>query len=269
MSDEEGFDMSLLDPNAPAPSGPDEGAGVEEVTQEAEVVEPTELPADEPQSDPKPKTGDLMDKELQRVQQLRATLEREVEKLAKTPTEAQANRVEKAKSKLDKYLGETDVDPYSAPRDIAEEVMADRDRVERLLQENEAYRREVHERQAQLEAQNARLQFAVDYPELKGRYTEFAEKAHQALVDEIGDEVYELRPQVYTRLAGKEFMRLVKEASGSVAAPTKPAVKDTAKTPKAATILNNKSGNSIKPPEDPAVKAEALLARMGQEYFGR
>ena len=127
MSEEvEEFDMSLLDPKAEQPSEPEP---VEDEVVDQVDEEPKELPAGkEPQSDPKPSTADLMDKEMQRLQQLRATYQREIEKLTEAPTERQVERVEKAKTKLDKYLETQDVDPYQGVTDIAEEVMADRGR---------------------------------------------------------------------------------------------------------------------------------------------
>ena len=246
----------------------------QEVVEEAEP-EQTELPGGEEavDSDPRPDKSDLIDKELQRIQQARATYEREIDKLQANPTEKQADRVEKAKGKLDSILEASvnDIDPYQGVSDVAGEVKADRDRVERLLQQQDADRKAYEERVARLEAQNAQMQFAMDYPDLRGRYNELAGKAHEALVESVGDEVYELPAHTYTKLANREFMRLVKEASGNVAASPekeKKAISDTSKKPKAANIIKTKSGNSVKPPEDREAAAEKLLQQMGGEYFG-
>lgn len=261
MSDqEEGFDMSILMPKQEAPA---EQEVIEE--QEVEQVdEQQELPPDDDagDSDPKPNKQDLIDKELQRIQQARATYEREIAALQKNPSEKQAERVEKARSRLDAILEAGDnVDPYRAATDLANEVKIDRDRFERMNQQFEAYQREMDERQAQLEAQNARLNFALDYPELRGRYTEFVQKAQQSVEEQLGDAIGGLTAEAYVRLANRELVRMAKEASGGgdKAKPKAEPIKDTAKKPKAATVLQTKSGNSVKPPVDRETLGEQLL----------
>jgi len=236
-----------------------------EVQDEQEVEQELPEQAEEPvQSDPpKPDTADLMDKELQRVQQLRATLEREVGKLEKNPSEAQADRVEKAKSKLDKYLEASDVDPYQGVTDIASEVQADRGRVERLLQEHEAMKRTMAEQNAQREAKMARLQFAVDYPGLAGRYQEFQQKAHEAVVEIFGDRAYEMDPRDYGAVANKEFMSLVKSAKDETAV-TEEKAKPVPKKPRGTHIIKKPSGNSAKPNvEDTAAEMAKIRAKWG------
>lgn len=260
MSDKEAFDPVKAFLSAPAPEAPAEVAEVQDEAVESDTE--MELPTEEQsrQSDRSKVIADQTDKALQKLQQLTATYEREMRKFAEKPTERQAERVEKAKSKLDAIIESgADVDPYKGIVDVADELRVDRGRQEALLQEFEAHRRATEERQAQLEAQNARLQFALEHPELKGRYQEFAQKAHEAVEEIFGESTYQLDPTVYLPLANREFARLVKEASGNVAADQKPAkASDSARTPKAATVLKTKSGNSVKPPES----REATYAKL-------
>lgn len=269
---EEGFDMSILDPNyepepetAPEPEPEPEVDSGTEVDEQ--VDEQTELPADdEPQSDPK---QDLIDKEVQRLQQLRATYEREIDKLQKNPSEKQVERVEKAKSKLEKFLGEADVDPYSAPREIAEEVLADRGRVEQLLQQFEAQQRAAAEREARQQAEMARLRFEVDHPELKGRYIEFANKVSESMLEEYGEDLRDMPENVYVKLANREFNRLIKEAAPKEEKPKedKPPA-DSAKKPKATRPVKTKSGGTVQSPQDSEAKGEALISQIHQQFFG-
>jgi len=267
---EEGFDMSLLDPNASAPEPEPEQVVDEQVDQVED--EPTELPAEEPQSDPKPEHSDLMDKEVQKLQQLRATYEREIAKLSQAPTERQVERVEKAKTKLDKYLETQDVDPYQGVSDIAQEVMADRGRVEQLLQQYEADRRESEEREIRHQAELAEMRFTMDYPELKGQYSVIAQKANEALLDQLGDTVNELNPEAYVKLANREFVRIAKEAAEAAkpAQPEaeKPSIEDTAKKPKAAKIIPKNNGTKADTPQSSEALGESLIADLTKEMFG-
>jgi hypothetical protein len=272
--EEEGFDMSRLEssqPSEPEPapepevvSEPDEAEVVDEVVEEE--VEQTELPA-ETQSDQK--HNELIDKEVQKLQQLRATYEREISKLGEAPTERQVERVEKAKTKLDKYLESSDVDPYQGVTDIASEVMADRGRVEQLLQQFDADRRASEEREIRREAEIAEMRFAMDYPELKGQYGQLAQKANEALLDQLGTEVNELSPQAYVKLVNHQFVRLAKEAA-SQAKPKEPkaSIKDTAKKPKAAKIINTKNGTKADTPQSSEAIGEDLIAKLHQKAFG-
>ena len=269
---EETFDMSLLDPNydpSPEPEPEPEPAADEVVD---EVAEDTELPADEPpQSDPNTK-ADLMDKELQQIQQLRATLAREVGKLqqqGERPTEKQVERVEKAQSKLDKYLNAQDVDPYEGVTDIAEEVLANRSRAEEALQNYEGKIRALEEREAEREAQIARLQFHADYPDLRGQYDALAQKTQDALEQEYGDTLGEMSQHVFVKIANKEFMRQVKEALPEKdEAKTEEPLADSSKKPKAARPKPTKSGGTVKSPQDSEARGEALISQLHQEYLG-
>ncbi len=270
MSEEvEEFDMSLLDPKAEQPSEPEP---VEDEVVDQVDDEPTELPAEEPQSDPKPSTSDLMDKEMQRLQQLRATYEREISKLSEAPTERQVERVEKAKNKLDKYLETQDVDPYQGVSDIAEEVMADRGRVEQLLQQFEATRRESEEREIRHQAELAEMRFTMDFPELKGQYSQIAQKANEALYEQLGDTAEQLNPEAYMKLVNREFVRIAKDAA-EAAKPEQPEkvknqIKDSAKKPKAANIIPNKNGSKADAPQSAEARGEALLADLSKNMFG-
>lgn len=268
---EEGFDMSLLDPKAEQAPEPE---AVEEVEDEVDEVEDEqqELPEDdEPQSDPKPDHNDLMDKEVQKLQQLRATYEREISKLQQAPTERQVERVEKAKTKLDKYLESTDVDPYQGVTDIAEEVMADRGRVEQIIQQFEAERRAAEEREIRRESEMAQMRFNMDFPELKGQYNNLAQKANESLMEQLGDDLSELPPQAYIKLANREFMRLAKEAVGQAkpaGVESKTPIKDTAKKPKAAKIIPKQNGTKVESPKDSIAVGEDLIANLHKEMFG-
>lgn len=271
---EEGFDMSLLDPKADFEPPQDEV-----VEEEAEVVEDVvdeveqpELPVDDDlQSDQKPEHNDLMDKEVQKLQQLRATYEREIGKLQNAPTERQVERVEKAKTKLDKYLEATDVDPYQGVTDIAEEVMADRGRVEQVLQQFEAERRAAEEREIRRESEMAQMRFNMDFPELKGQYNDIAQKVNDSLMEQLGDDLAELPPQAYVKLANREFMRLAKDAVGQAkpvdVEPTPP-IEDTAKKPKAAKIIPKQNGTKVESAKDSIAVGEDLIASMHKEMFG-
>lgn len=272
---EDGFDMSLLNPGVEPEAEPQPEPEAVEGVVEDEVVEQddeqTELPEDdEPQSDPK--RSDLIDKEVQKLQQLRATYEREIQRLGDAPTERQVERVEKAKSKLDKYLATSDVDPYQGVSDIAEEVMADRGVVEQLLQQYEADRRAAEEREIRHQAEMAEMRFAVDYPELRGQYRSFAQKANEALIEQLGDSVSRLDGEAYTKLANREFMRLVKDATEASKQvdeqPAKQPIKDTAKKPKAAKIVTNKNGSKAETPQSSEARGESLIANLEKELFG-
>ena len=263
--------MSLLDPNAvePAPEQEPEPAPEPEPEQVVDEVveqedEPRELPAEEPQSDPK--HAELIDKEVQKLQQLRATYEREIKKLGEAPTERQVERVEKAKTKLDKYLEAQDVDPYQGVTDIAEEVMADRGRVEQLLQQYEADRRAAEEREIRHQAEMAEMRFAMDYPELRGQYQSIATKAHEALLDSLGDTANELNHEAYVKLVNREFVRLAKDAAeaSKPAQPEakKPPITDSAKKPKAAKIVSNKNGSKADSPQSAEAMGESLIASI-------
>ncbi|MDB4261458.1 hypothetical protein N9878_01185 [bacterium] len=246
----------------------------EPVVDEVDEVEDEskELPVDDaPQSDPKPDRSDLIDKEVQRLQQLRATYEREISKLGEAPTERQVERVEKAKTKLDKYLESADVDPYQGVADIASEVMADRGKVEQLLQQFEAERHAAEEREIRHEAEMAEMRFTMDYPDLKGQYRQIAQKANEALYEQIGDDVADLTPQAYVKLVNREFLRIAKDAvqvSKPVAEKAKKPITDTAKKPKAATIVSNKNGSKSEAPKTSEAVGESLIADLSKEFFG-
>lgn len=273
--EEEGFDMSRLEstqeseptpaPEPEAVSEPDEAEVVDEVVEEE--VEQTELPA-ETQSDQK--HNELIDKEVQRLQQLRATYEREIADMQKNPSEKQVARVEKAKTKLDKYLESSDVDPYQGVTDIAGEVMADRGRVEQLLQQHEADRRAAEEREIRREAEMAEMRFTVDYPELRGQYRDIVQKANDSIVSKYSEQfIAELTSGGYIELANREFRKIAKEAA-SQASPAEPKapIKDTAKKPKAAKIVNNKNGTKAETPQSSEAVGEDLIAKLQKSAFG-
>lgn len=235
--------------------------------------EPEELP-DEPDQEPEdqsdqgePDNGldEKWDKRMQKYDQLLATLDREVQQLSQKPTEKQAERVEKAKGNLDKYMSEAEVDPYTAPREIAQEVLADRDRVERLMQEHEAMKRDLEEREAARASEVAQLRFAVDFPELKGRYTEFQQKTYESMVDDYGaDEVQSMSPKVFGAIANERFMKFVDEAAPDEPKDEAPVKKSGAKKPKGSHIIKKQSGNSGKPDyDDPDAEMAKIRAAWG------
>lgn len=265
--------MSLLNPNPaiePEPEAPVEDAAEDEVVDEVE--QPEELPADEPQSDPQAEHKDLMDKEVQKLQQLRATYEREIAALQQAPTERQVERVEKAKTKLDKYLESTDVDPYQGVADIAEEVMADRGKVEQLLQQFEAQARAAEERAIRQEAELAQMRFTVDYPELRGQYSAIQQKAHDSLAEKLGTTINTIDAESYVALVNAEFIDIAKREAEAAAAPAppapKPEIKDTAKKPKATNLVKSKSGAKVATPQDSDARGEELLQQLSQDMFG-
>lgn len=269
---EEGFDMSRLAPvedtSAPLVPEPDEDEVVdEEVVEAAEDVDGDELPVDEaPQSDNQ--HSQLMDKEVQKLQQLRATYEREIAALQDKPSERQVERVEKAKTKLDKYLDDKDVDPYQGVTDIAQEVMADRGKVEGLLQQYEADRKAADERAIRQESELAQMRFTMDFPELKGQYRSIQQKAHEALVGKLGDVAQTIDAQSYVALVNAEFVDIAKREAEAAKPKTEPEapepkVKDTAKKPKATNIIKSQTGTKVAPPQSDEAKAEELLSRLG------
>jgi len=121
------------------------------------------------------------------------------------------------------------------------------------------------------EAELAELRFAGDYPELRGQYGSLAQKANEALVEQIGD-VSDLPPQAYIKLVNREFVRLAKEAGEGnkpkQEEPVKAPIADTAKKPKAAKIITNKNGTKSDTPKSSVEIGEDLIANISKNMFG-
>lgn len=243
-----------------------------EVEDEVEVEDAGDELPDEPvedaepdQSDePEPKRPDLMDKEVQRLQQLNATLEREVERMKEDKSDQQVKRVEKAKSKLDKYLNEKDIDPYEGVADLASEAKSTQESVNELLEANKAILQRLAESEARHRTEVAQMRFAVDHPSLAGRYTEFAQKAHEAVVELIGDSAYSIEQAAYERLANKEFVRLVGEETKEPEVADAPARKPV-KKPKGSHIIKKKAGTPGKIDND---DPDAAMAKIRAAWDG-
>lgn len=241
---------------------------------EAGEAESDEDDGDEPEpKSQKPDTSDLMDKQLQQFQQLTATLEKKLSDLPDdgNPTERQVKAVEKAKSKIDKYLDEADIDPYSAVPELTQEILSNKDASDSLLQEYEAKIQELEKRDMRREAEQAQIRFAVTYPELKGQYNTLVQKAYDGAAEEIqrlGLSPERMDASDYNNVVNAMFVDIAERESKAVKEKSSPdkkkSVKDSAKKPKATNIINPSKGNKEKPPMSLEEEERVLLDRLDQ-----
>lgn len=255
---------------APAEEEQEDEQDEEVEAEEADEDDPDESDegeGDEPEPEEKPDPkSDLVDKQLQKFQQLNATLEKKLAALPEEgePTAKQVKEVEKAKSRIEKYLEESDdLDPYKGVVDLANEMSGDKSQMAKLADQLESLQQYVEESNVRIRAEQAQARFASYYPDLAGRYEELAQKAHEAVVDTVGASMSRLAEEDYERAANKFFLQLVEQEtkkSASKAAPEKP--KSGAKKPQGSRIIKKKSGSSSKMgSDDPEAAMAAIRAK--------
>lgn len=247
--------------------GTSDGGGQDEESSESDDKQ-AELPANEDvsqsdQKQEKDKTAELWDKRLQKFDQLLATHERNVKRVQEHPTEKNVAEAEKSQSKLQKYINANDdIDPYRAVPDLASEMMADRGRVERLSQDWEAKLRMLEERQAEIERREAASRFRSDFPAAAERYHELIQKASEAVAEEWGTRINDMKDSIYGGLVNKELVRLAKQVQDESHQKADKAT-DTARKPRSAQPIKNKSGNSRRLDYD---DPEAEMAKIRQKW---
>lgn len=238
------FDDFDGEPDNEVETAADESDADEEVEVEAGEGGDDAPEADDP---PAPSTSDRMDKELQQIQQLRATLQRQVEAAQKNPTPETIAKAEATKDRLDAIIeSRDDVDPYKAAVTLAEEGKANKERLAKLEKSLEDGSGASAQQMAAMRQQMARLQFQVDHPDLASRYDELA-KAASAEVDKmLGDAVRITPPEVLNRLDGAAFARLIQAEKAKSQADIEPPTEAAPprKKPVGTNPVKSKSGKS-------------------------
>ena len=213
----------------------------------------------------KPDTSAMMDKELQKIQQLRATLERDVAAAQANPTDEAISRVQKTKSRLDAIIeSRENVDPYEAAVTLAEEGKAHEAKLAELQKTVDTTAGMSSQQVAAMQSQMARLQFQIDHPSLASRYDEMAQAAAAEVDAVIGplpaNPSREMREMI-ARLDGAAFQRLIEAEESKSQAENVPATEapPPRKKPVATSPIKNKSGKSSKPEETEEQRTERLL----------
>lgn len=240
---------------------PEVGADVEAEAGD-DPVEPSEAEVS------KPDTSALMDKELQKIQQLRATLERDVAAAQANPTAETIKRAEATKSRLDAIIESSDdVDPYKAAVTLAQEGKAHEAKLAELQKAVDTTAGMSSQQVAVMQSQMARLQFKLDHPSLADRYDELAQAAAAEVDAVIGqlpaNPSREMREMI-ARLDGAAFQRLIEAEESKSQAENVPATEapPQRKKPVATSPIKNKSGKSSKPEETEEQRTERLLSGL-------
>ena len=207
-------------------------------------------------------TSALMDKELQKIQQLRATLERDVAAAQANPTAETIKKAEATKSRLDAIIESSDdVDPYKAAVTLAQEGKAQEAKLAELQSAVESTAGMSSQQVAAMQGQMARLQFKLDHPALSDRYDELAQAAAAEVDRMLGEAASKAPPEVLMRLDGAAFERLIKAEEAKSQAENEPATEAPPPRvkPVATSPIKNKSGKSSKPEETEEQRTERLL----------
>ena len=207
-------------------------------------------------------TSALMDKELQKIQQLRATLERDVAAAQANPTAETIKKAEATKSRLDAIIESSDdVDPYKAAVTLAQEGKAQEAKLAELQSAVESTAGMSSQQVAAMQGQMARLQFKLDHPALSDRYDELAQAAAAEVDRMLGEAASKAPPEVLMRLDAAAFQRLIEAEESKSQAENVPATEapPPRKKPVATSPIKNKSGKSSKPEETEEQRTERLL----------
>lgn len=242
----------------------DEEESVEESDEEESEDEEEESDEEEEEkppvkSDPQ---AERWDKELQAIQQLRATLERQIASAQSSGTISQkdAAKIEKTQSKLAALLESKgkDFDPFEDARGafsaVDEELQARDAKIAALEQKLVALEGTLSASKASV----AEVQFDKQHPELAGRYSELAEKAAIFAEEIVGDDRSEAANNIWKKVASKKMSELI-EAEKKAAGETqevKPSVKKKAVAKKAKPKAKPKATNVVKKPR--AIQQETL-----------
>ena len=262
------FFVEDAEPQDEVADDPDESDGEEAADEVADIQD-----SDEPEESPepvesKPDTSALMDKELQQIQQLRATLQRQVTAAQANPTPEAIQKAEATKSRLDAIIeSQDDVDPYKAAVTLAQEGKAHEAKLADLQKAVESTAGMSSQQVAAMQGQVARLQFKLDHPALSDRYDELAQAAAAEVDAVIGplpaNPSKEMREMV-DRLDGAAFQRLIQAEESKSQAENEPATEapPPRNKPVATSPIKNKSGKSSKPEESEEQRTERLLSGL-------
>lgn len=207
-------------------------------------------PPAEPDEPAKPDLHELQAKELQRTQQLNATLEKQLAAFQANPTPEGRAKIEKTKSRLDAIVeAGKDVDAYEASVILADEGRKQAAKLEQLegllAKSTGASDNQV----AMLQRELGRLRFRQDHPQLADRYDDLAREASATVDAQWGDRVKQLDPRDLARLDSIEFGRIVDRELGKLKTDsTKPtdAPPSRDKKPVATKPIKTKSGDSTR-----------------------
>lgn len=263
------FFVEQPDPEAEDAGGEPEVEDTIEVASEAtdEVPDTDGDPESQPETEPdnKPDTSGMVDKELQKIQQLRATLERQVAAAQANPTAETIGKAEATKSRLDSIIdSQDDVDPYKAAVTLAQEGKAHEAKLADLQKAVDTTAGMSSQKVAEMQGQMARLQFKIDHPSLADRYDELAQAAAAEVDGMLGEAASKAPPEVLMRLDGAAFERLIKAEEAKSQAENEPATDapPPRKKPVATSPIKNKSGKSSKPEETEEQRTERLLSNL-------
>jgi hypothetical protein len=257
----------------PADDEPDDTPGddPEEQVDEAETDDaPGEEVDDTPETEPeKPDLHELQAKELQRFQQLNATLEKQLADHEANPTPETQAKIEKTRSRLDDLIEQGDeVDPYKATRTLAEEGKAQKELLTQLQEAVQNTAGASSQQVAQLQRQMHRLQFQIANPDLGERYDELMRQAAEEVDKVFGAPPANASPAVaamYEKADAAALARIVAEAkSKAEQADSQPAT-DTAPPPKkpvATQPIKTKSGASKRPAKTPEQREAEWIAKF-------
>lgn len=199
---------------------PEDGAEEEEEESEEQDGEAEE---DQPEK-PDPRDA-LWDKQLQIVQQLSATLERQLKssEASGSMSAKDAAKAEKAVSKLAELLeSRKDFDPYEDAKSgfmAVEEELQKRDAlIEKMAAEVDALKKASRQNEQSL----VETRFDKHYPELAGRYGELAKKAAEYAERIVGDDRSETANRLWERLAAERLTEIAEAEKTRATAQAEP-----------------------------------------------
>lgn len=245
------------------PEQPEPEDAMDEAVQAKPVVEA------DPEAE-RPDTAAIMDRELQKVQQLRATLERQVQAAQQNPTAENIHKAEKTKSRLDAIteMSSDEIDPYKAVVDVAQEARLNQQRLAELQESVKASGGATNQQLVQAHQAIHELQFKVENPDLAGQYQAIQAAAIAEVDKAFGPPPADAPPAVVEmyRKADSLAMQRAIEAeraklhaeSNETASATTPQVNK----PVATNPVKSKSGKARQAVETEDQRTERLLSGL-------
>lgn len=233
-------------------------------------------PESQPEKDQKPDLSQQWDKQLQRISQAAATFEKAAQAFNSNPSDEGRERAERAKSKLDELLEQSDIelDAVKGVRTMAGELKTLSEKATESSEQSEAKIGEVAKRQQRVEEQLFELRFRQTNPDIADRFDKLRETlAEQVkpIAEKGGGQIPEA---VWNHIVETHWNQIVegakKELESKRSESDKGADKEPAKAPKprGTQPIQSKSGASRQSPKDQEARLEELLDRAYASYTG-
>ena len=205
---------------------------------------------------------DLWDKELQAVQQRMAAHEQAMQRFAENPTPDNREKVEKAKSKIDELLEQSDddIDPYAGVKTVAEETRVMRQELEQTRAQFQQFIQAQQQSSAQQAEQYAELKFAKAHPDLADKYGDLRQELVKQLKPIAVKGEGNIPPAVWDDIVAEKWSSIVSGAEAAAVPPKADVTPDEGvPKPKGTSPVKTKSGGKKKPPKDSSASYAAAL----------